>query len=487
MTTPTSVLGMSDIQTEFGGSNPIALSEYYGVNANVAVSGTITMASFLGISAWTGDPTQPSVTISYWHGTFNWSAGLYYTPFITRTGHLTGRLSTAVTFMSLDASGAKVWANTYSTAVAGYNPFVYTSFLNPNRQYYLAWNSTDRAIIIKQSNTGVGLLASNLNWSGTGNNNSYIYTIAPTSGTQNSNTSIFLTAVSNTVQSNTVFSTLKLNATDMTTIEWVKSVTVGRDGADATSNIRPLYIWTNHNESSVVIAGTVTTTNTGVVVLRASDGTIEQNWKVINTHTPINKTLSANNIAFTNVVCCWIKSNTGGNVSSIGVSNTSWRMAYAATPDYDGATYLHATSQQGNTSTVHAMIGKYNSAGTRQWQVRISSLTAANAVQVLHMNASNTGVILVVNEYTLAHDGKKWAVTSTGEIRYLHISAASGNTGTMGRFSLASNTTAVFGGMSNTGTYTYTYSPRSTTELTFQSKAVPTATANGTTFTKTAL
>jgi len=51
MALPTSVLGMGAIQTEFGGSNPIALSEYYGVNANVASSGQIRMASFLGISA----------------------------------------------------------------------------------------------------------------------------------------------------------------------------------------------------------------------------------------------------------------------------------------------------------------------------------------------------------------------------------------------------------------------------------------------------
>jgi hypothetical protein len=486
MTTPTSVLGMSNIQTEFGGSNPIALSEYYGVNANVAVSGVITMASFLGISSFPADPTQPSVTVSFWHGTLSWAAGNYYTPFIRRTGDLSGRNSAGATFMSLDASGTKVWANTYTTVVAGFAPFVYTSFLNPNRQYYSQWNSTDRAIIVKQSNTGVGLLASNLNW-GTGNTNAYVYTMAPTSGTQNSNTSIFLTAVSNTAGSNTVYSTLKLNATDMTTIEWVKSVAVGRDGADSTSNIKPLYIWTNHNESSVIIAGTVTSTNTGVVVLRASDGTTEQSWKVINTHSPINKTLSANNIAFTNTVCCWIKSNTGSNVSSIGVSNTSWRRAMAATPDYDGDTYLWASAQQGNTATVHTMVAKYNSAGTRQWQIRIESLTSSNAAQVLHMDASNTGVVLVVYEYTMAHDGKKWAITSTGEIRYLHISAASGNTGTMGRFSLTSNTTSVFGGMSNTGTYTYTYSPRNTTEVTFQSKAVPSATANGTTFTKTAL
>lgn len=51
MTTPTSSLGMSHIQTEFGGSNPISLSEYYGVNANVAGSGQISMSQFLGITA----------------------------------------------------------------------------------------------------------------------------------------------------------------------------------------------------------------------------------------------------------------------------------------------------------------------------------------------------------------------------------------------------------------------------------------------------
>jgi hypothetical protein len=54
MTTPTSALGMSHIQTEYGGSNPIALSEYYSACTNVAVSGTITMASFLGTTKLAG-------------------------------------------------------------------------------------------------------------------------------------------------------------------------------------------------------------------------------------------------------------------------------------------------------------------------------------------------------------------------------------------------------------------------------------------------
>ena len=69
MALPTSVLGMGAIQTEFGGSNPIALSEYYGVNANVPASGTIRMAQFLGISAVTANIVARSF------GDTNYSSG----------------------------------------------------------------------------------------------------------------------------------------------------------------------------------------------------------------------------------------------------------------------------------------------------------------------------------------------------------------------------------------------------------------------------
>lgn len=61
MALPTSVLGMGAIQTEFGGSNPIALSEYYGVNANVASSGQIRMAQFLGISNYAASTPNFSI------------------------------------------------------------------------------------------------------------------------------------------------------------------------------------------------------------------------------------------------------------------------------------------------------------------------------------------------------------------------------------------------------------------------------------------
>lgn len=47
-------LALSDIQTEFGGTNPIGLSEYYGVATGVPASGTIDISDFYGTSASTG-------------------------------------------------------------------------------------------------------------------------------------------------------------------------------------------------------------------------------------------------------------------------------------------------------------------------------------------------------------------------------------------------------------------------------------------------
>ena len=65
MTLPTSgALSLSDIQGEFGGSNPISLSEYYaggglvpagttGTNGAVPSSGAISIANFYGTSNFT--------------------------------------------------------------------------------------------------------------------------------------------------------------------------------------------------------------------------------------------------------------------------------------------------------------------------------------------------------------------------------------------------------------------------------------------------
>ena len=44
-------VSLDDIQTEFGGTNPISLSEYYGADTGVPASGTISVSDFYGTSS----------------------------------------------------------------------------------------------------------------------------------------------------------------------------------------------------------------------------------------------------------------------------------------------------------------------------------------------------------------------------------------------------------------------------------------------------
>ena len=46
-------ISLLDVQNEFGGSNPISISEYYGAASGVPTSGTISLSNFYGKSAYT--------------------------------------------------------------------------------------------------------------------------------------------------------------------------------------------------------------------------------------------------------------------------------------------------------------------------------------------------------------------------------------------------------------------------------------------------
>jgi len=43
-------ISLLNVQNEFGGSNPISISEYYGVASGVPTSGTISLSDFYGKS-----------------------------------------------------------------------------------------------------------------------------------------------------------------------------------------------------------------------------------------------------------------------------------------------------------------------------------------------------------------------------------------------------------------------------------------------------
>lgn len=52
-------ISLYDIQTEFGGSTPISMSEYYGAASGIPSSGTISFSNFYGKSALSSGPPTP--------------------------------------------------------------------------------------------------------------------------------------------------------------------------------------------------------------------------------------------------------------------------------------------------------------------------------------------------------------------------------------------------------------------------------------------
>ena len=69
-------ISLANVQTEFGGSNPISISEYYGVASGVPSSGTISLSNFYGKSAYTPPSEVKRQFFSDVSGSINtWSVG----------------------------------------------------------------------------------------------------------------------------------------------------------------------------------------------------------------------------------------------------------------------------------------------------------------------------------------------------------------------------------------------------------------------------
>jgi len=65
-------ISLDDIQTEFGGSNPISLSEYYSAASGIPASGTISLSQFYGASAskfsvtlYSGNSSTQSINVGF--------------------------------------------------------------------------------------------------------------------------------------------------------------------------------------------------------------------------------------------------------------------------------------------------------------------------------------------------------------------------------------------------------------------------------------
>jgi hypothetical protein len=86
-------ISLANVQTEFGGVNPISISEYYGKAAGIPASGTISLSVFYGASAGpvTNDPYFTQYAMFYGGTTYSGSG---YTPVYTYYNTLTRTLYT---------------------------------------------------------------------------------------------------------------------------------------------------------------------------------------------------------------------------------------------------------------------------------------------------------------------------------------------------------------------------------------------------------
>lgn len=170
-------ISLANVQTEFGGSNPISISEYYGAASGVPSSGTISLSNFYGKSSYTPPSevkrqffTNDSGNINTW--SVSWStSGLqsgdlflfFATKFRRGTGGATQLYSNWTTLNSANYAddGAGFFAGYGSASV------FYTTSLTSGITIYNSGGSTSESAIgcltvwrnasIQQSNAGVVL------------------------------------------------------------------------------------------------------------------------------------------------------------------------------------------------------------------------------------------------------------------------------------------------------------------------------------------
>lgn len=151
MTLPSSgALTHTAIQTEFGGTNPITMSEYYGRTANIAASGAIKMSMFYGQSALTVN-AQTFTAESYDSAG---SAGNYQAA-ASITFHANGKAVVYAGTINDPMTPQTSWnwlvagsASAVDLKVTGYSGDALSTSLVLNQRYVL---STDRTLLITAS------------------------------------------------------------------------------------------------------------------------------------------------------------------------------------------------------------------------------------------------------------------------------------------------------------------------------------------------
>lgn len=91
-------ISLDDIQTEFGGSNPISLSEYYGAASGIPASGTISISDFYGAAAY--------IELTVTQANYN---NAYYGMFISGSVSPTSLLGYNIRYIYRNTGSSKFW------------------------------------------------------------------------------------------------------------------------------------------------------------------------------------------------------------------------------------------------------------------------------------------------------------------------------------------------------------------------------------------
>lgn len=145
-------LSLTDIQTEFGGSNPISLSEYYAGGGLVPAGTTGTYGAV---------PSSGAISVQNFYGTSNFIPSYIENVFSTTVYNGTGSAQTITNNINLSGSGGLVWSKGRQAANA------YNNFLQDTVQgtgVYLSSNNANESTA-----TSTGVTAFNSNGYTTGN------------------------------------------------------------------------------------------------------------------------------------------------------------------------------------------------------------------------------------------------------------------------------------------------------------------------------
>lgn len=424
MTTPTGTISMTDIQTEFGGTNPIGLNEYYAGGAyvpsgtsGVPSSGTISMNNLRGKSkvtpytvtiiptaltenAWftiTTSSSNPIYSTVYWKivdyvpmtsstfdsSDFNVSTGMLY--YDTETGQYTSDSFRGNVDTVFDTGKFKV---------AVYSDAAYTNLLGTSQEalladYYTASTPTlSRTSIYRYANLDTAYMASVVTLSTSGLEGAALYY------------EVYTTTAGATLTSADIDSPVALTGSQLVPTGGTVQLTVRAtawNGASYISTDKNIYVRWRLGDANGAIIGTspvITLYKTPTFSASISPTTIREGYSTTVTVNMLNVPLGACSVFYTTV-----GSSTASLIDDfIGYTSSSGEIPINANSTQFILQAATDTATESN-ETLYVTIRLNSTTGTAFWVIGDNPpsnppLTVQSPAQIVSASADATNVAI---------------------------------------------------------------------------------------------